>query len=101
MVALSALWLPLVLSAVAVFMVSAVVHMVLKYHKADFKRIPNQDQVLAKAVWFQPQTSNGESMSFKIGLSFEQMKDEVLDRIRTFLGHIRPAGHAGPVRQVG
>jgi hypothetical protein len=46
MVALSTLWLPLVLSAVAVFLVSSVLHMVLKYHKADYKRIPDQDQVL-------------------------------------------------------
>jgi hypothetical protein len=48
MVTLSALWMPLVLSAVAVFVVSAILHMVLKYHKADYKRIPNQDQVLAE-----------------------------------------------------
>jgi hypothetical protein len=48
MVALSALWMPLVLAAVAVFVVSAILHMVLKYHKADYRRIPNQDQVLAE-----------------------------------------------------
>jgi hypothetical protein len=48
MVALSALWMPLILSAVAVFVVSAVLHMALKYHQADYKRIPNQDQVLAE-----------------------------------------------------
>jgi len=48
MVALSALWLPLVLSAVGVFVVSSILHMVLKYHQADYKKIPNQDQVLAE-----------------------------------------------------
>lgn len=48
MVALSALWLPLVLSAVGVFIVSAVLHMVLKYHQADYRKIPNQDLVLAE-----------------------------------------------------
>lgn len=48
MISIAALWMPLVLSAVAVFVVSSIVHMVLKYHKADYKQIPNQDQVLAE-----------------------------------------------------
>jgi hypothetical protein len=47
MVTLSALWLPIVLSAVAVFIVSSIAHMVLKYHRADYKQIPNQDEALA------------------------------------------------------
>src|SRR5206468_6657943 len=39
------LWLPVVVSAVAVFMVSSVIHMALKYHKADIKPLPNEDAV--------------------------------------------------------
>jgi hypothetical protein len=31
------LWLPVVVSAVAVWLVSAVLHMVLKYHRADHR----------------------------------------------------------------
>jgi hypothetical protein len=48
MISIAALWMPLVLSAVAVFLVSSIAHMVLKYHQADYKAIPNQDQVVAE-----------------------------------------------------
>ena len=37
------LWLPCVVSAVAVFIASALAHMVLKYHKADYKGLPNEE----------------------------------------------------------
>lgn len=39
------LWLPVVVSAVAVFVVSAILHMVLKYHRADYKRLPDEEAV--------------------------------------------------------
>lgn len=44
---LGALWLPIVLSAVLVFVVSSVIHMVLKYHNRDYTRLPNEDAVRA------------------------------------------------------
>lgn len=44
---LGALWLPIVLSAVLVFVVSSVIHMVLKYHNRDYARLPNEDAVRA------------------------------------------------------
>ncbi|RMH17889.1 MAG: hypothetical protein D6701_07000, partial [Gemmatimonadetes bacterium] len=47
MVTLSALWLPIVLSAVGVFITSALVWMVLPHHKSDFKALPNEDGVRA------------------------------------------------------
>lgn len=46
MVALTALWLPILLSAVLVFLASAVAHMVLTYHRTDFVRLPAEDAVL-------------------------------------------------------
>jgi len=39
------LWLPVIVSAVVVFVASSIVHMVLKYHKADMKSLPNEDAV--------------------------------------------------------
>ena len=39
------LWLPVVLSAVAVWIVSAVLHMALKYHRADYKQLAGEDAV--------------------------------------------------------
>lgn len=47
MVALTLLWLPIVLSAVAVFVASSLIHMVLGYHKSDFGRLPNEDATMA------------------------------------------------------
>jgi len=46
MVLLSALWLPIVLSAVIVFVASSIMHMVLPYHKGDYQKIPDEDKVL-------------------------------------------------------
>jgi hypothetical protein len=46
MVAITSLWMPIVLSAVAVFLASSVVHMVLGYHWNDFRALPNQNAVL-------------------------------------------------------
>jgi hypothetical protein len=47
MVALSALWLPIVVSAVVVFIVSSIIHMALGYHRSDFSRLPHEDDVRA------------------------------------------------------
>ncbi len=47
MVTLGALWLPIVLSAVLVFIASSIIHMVLKYHNKDYTRLPNEDAVRA------------------------------------------------------
>jgi len=41
------LWLPVVVSAVAVWIGSAILHMVLKYHKADYKQLANEEAVAA------------------------------------------------------
>ena len=46
MVAITALWLPIVLAAVAVFFVSSAMHTVLRYHWNDFRAVPNQNAAL-------------------------------------------------------
>ena len=46
MVPLTSLVIPILVSAVMVFLVSSVIHMVLKYHRNDFRRLPNEDQAL-------------------------------------------------------
>ena len=45
MVALSALWLPIVLAAVIVFIASSIMHMVLPYHRSDYKKLPDEEKV--------------------------------------------------------
>ncbi len=46
MVSLVSLWLPILLSAVAVFAVSSIIHMFLTYHKADYTDLPNEAEVM-------------------------------------------------------
>ena len=45
MVGLGDLWLPVLVSSVLVFIVSAIIHMVLKYHNKDYTKLPNEDAV--------------------------------------------------------
>lgn len=47
MVSLGALWLPILLSAVLVFVLSSVIHMVLGYHARDYTQLPNEEAVRA------------------------------------------------------
>jgi hypothetical protein len=47
MVSLGSLWLPILVSAVLVFIASSIIHMVLKYHNRDYTRLPNEDAVRA------------------------------------------------------
>jgi hypothetical protein len=46
MVSIMSLWLPVLLSAVFVFIVSSIIHMVLKYHNSDFSQIPKEAEVM-------------------------------------------------------
>ena len=46
MIGIMSLWAPILLSAVLVFLVSSIIHMVLKYHANDFSRIPDEDKVM-------------------------------------------------------
>jgi hypothetical protein len=46
MTGLSALWLPMLVSAILVFFASSVMHMLLPWHKTDYAKVPNEDGVL-------------------------------------------------------
>ena len=45
MVPLARLWVPILLATLAVFIVSSLVHMVVKWHNSDYRRLPNEDEV--------------------------------------------------------
>jgi len=45
MFSLATLWLPMLLSSIAVFIASSVIHMVLPWHKGDFQALPNEDKL--------------------------------------------------------
>ena len=45
MVSLAALWLPVLLAAVIVFIASSIIHMVLPYHRSNYRKLPNEESV--------------------------------------------------------
>ena len=46
MVSIISLLVPILLSAVTVFIISSLIHMFLGYHKNDFAKVPSEDQVM-------------------------------------------------------
>jgi len=47
MTPLASLWMPILLSAVIVFIASSIIHMVLGYHRSDFRAVPSEDEVMS------------------------------------------------------
>jgi hypothetical protein len=46
MVPVASLWVPILLSAVAVFLASTVIHMILPHHRKDYRQVPSEDEVM-------------------------------------------------------
>ena len=47
MVSLTQLWIPILMSGVLVFIASSLIHMVFKWHNADYNALSNEDEVRA------------------------------------------------------
>ena len=70
MVPLLSLWLPILLAAVGIFIVSSVIHTVLTYHQTDYGAVPNEEQVMAAlrpfnippGDYFVPRPENAKAM---------------------------------------
>jgi len=54
MAMLASLWLPILLSAVGVFVASSLIHMLFKWHNRDYRKLPNEDAVRAALNAGQP-----------------------------------------------
>lgn len=71
MVTIPDLWLPIVVAAVLVFLVSSVLHMALTYHRRDYRGLPREDEALAAlrgqglapGVYVLPYCETGKEMS--------------------------------------
>lgn len=65
------LWLPVIVSAVVVFIASSIIHMALKYHRADIKGLPDEEaarEALRKGspgpgVYFVPYCADHKQMN--------------------------------------
>jgi hypothetical protein len=80
------LWLPGLVSAFAVFVLSAILHMVLKYHRADYRQLAGEEAV-AEALRRSAPTPGVYMMPY---VEMAQMKDPA----------VRKRFEDGPVAQV-
>ena len=93
MIPLTALWLPILVSAVIVFFASFIMHMVLTYHRSDYRELPDEDRVTdaLRSAGVKP----GPAYFFPY-CSFEEMKSapmiEKMKRGPVGLLTVRPAG---------
>jgi hypothetical protein len=71
-VPVTSLWLPILLSAVAVFVVSSIFHMVLTYHRSDYRKLPSEDDVMETLR--KSKVSSGDYL-FPFATSPKAMKD--------------------------
>ncbi|MEW6194003.1 MAG: hypothetical protein AB1521_02475 [Bacteroidota bacterium] len=71
MVPLVSLWLPILLSAVVVFIISSIIHMFLPWHKGEYPKMPEEDKVLEALRPFK--IPPGDYMAPR-ALSTEEMK---------------------------
>ena len=70
MTALTALWLPILLASVFVFVASSIIHMAPLWHRNDYPRLENQDAVMdalrpfniRPGTWFMPRSKDMAEM---------------------------------------
>ena len=71
MVTIVSLWIPIVVAAALVFVVSSIVHMVLRYHNSDYRALPHEAETLAglrqagltPGMYFFPHCADPKQMS--------------------------------------
>jgi hypothetical protein len=64
------LWLPILVSAAVVFVISSIIHMFLPYHRSDLKQVPRETEVMdalgefsiPPGDYFMPRASNSQEM---------------------------------------
>lgn len=76
-VSMTDLWLPIVLSTIIAWVASSVIHMVFKYHNADYKPLSNEDEV-ATAIRNGEPTPGVYSMPYCIDM--KEMSSEAMQR---------------------
>lgn len=95
MTGLSALWLPILLSAVIVFVVSSLIHTVTPWHKSDYPKLPNEDKVrdALRPLGLPP----GDYMVPRPSSSQEMRSPEFLEKIKQGPNVIMTVLPSGPM----
>jgi hypothetical protein len=79
MTALSQLWLPILVSAVAIFAASSIIHMAPLWHRSDYPRLRDQDPVMDALRPFQLQP--GDYMVPRASTSAEMRSPEFMEKM--------------------
>ena len=80
MVSVIALWLPILVSAAVVFVLSSLFHMVLPHHHSDFRKVPAEDEVMAALGKFN--LPPGDYMMPCAGGSKEMKSPDFLEKMK-------------------
>ena len=80
MVPIHALWLPILLSAVIVFVASSIIHMMLPIHKSDYRKLPDEAKVFdtLRAVG----VTSGREYRFPFCTQKEMKSPETIERFK-------------------
>jgi hypothetical protein len=80
MVPVLSLWLPILVSAAIVFVASSIIHMVLPFHKSDYRKLPDEEGVMGALRTFGLPTGD---YVFPCVQSPKEMKDPAFLEKRT------------------
>ncbi len=80
MVPMMSLWIPILLSAVIVFVASSIIHMALRYHDSDFAKVPAEDDVMDALRRFN--IPPGEYVIPRSGSSREMGTPEFIEKLK-------------------
>jgi hypothetical protein len=101
MVRLMVLWMPILLSAVFVFLASWIIHMFLPYHRSDYKKMPSEDDVMDAIRRFN--VPPGDYMVPRAGSPSAMRDPAFLEKLKkgpVFLATIFPSGGFGMGKQL-
>jgi hypothetical protein len=102
MISLTALWLPILLSAVIVFVASSLIHMVLPWHKSDYPKMPNEEKAMdaLRALAIPP----GDYMVPRPASMQDMKSQEFLEKMKkgpVMIVTVRPNGPMSMGRNLG
>jgi hypothetical protein len=71
------LWLPILATAVLVFVASSLIHMVFKWHNSDYQRLSNEDEVMAA---IRAGSAGKGQYVFPYCIDMKKMQDEAMQQ---------------------
>lgn len=102
MVSIASLWLPIVLSAVFVFIASSIIHMLLPYHRSDFRGVPSEAEVMGDLR--KQQIPPGDYFIPHAATNAERQSPEYQDKLKNgpvVILSVQPAGPPNMGRLLG